>query len=75
MSADTPGLRRLVHDIRGPLSVIISYASLMADGSAGPLTPEQRQMAADMLESAREIAAAVEHLGALARAAEQEPPS
>lgn len=59
--AETPTtLARLAHDIRGPLSVILSYASLLDEGAAGPLTAEQREMVADMLTSAKEIATAID---------------
>jgi signal transduction histidine kinase len=32
-----------VHDLRNPLNVISGYGGLLADGSLGPLNPEQRE--------------------------------
>lgn len=70
MTADPAGarrLRQLAHDLRGPLSVVISYSTLLTEGSLGPLTDEQRSALADVLRCGQEMAALVD---ALSEAAE-----
>jgi signal transduction histidine kinase len=61
-AAPSEALRRLVHDLRGPLTYLVGYAELLAGQN---LSPEVvRQMAQEMLRAAEQLAA---RLDALAR--------
>ena len=49
----------LSHELRTPINVIMGYTSLVADGMAGPTTPEQREYLARALEGAETLLALV----------------
>ncbi|MGC8874751.1 MAG: sensor histidine kinase [Chloroflexia bacterium] len=43
------------HELRTPLTAIKGYAHLLIDGTAGPLTPEQRDALRTILESTEQV--------------------
>jgi signal transduction histidine kinase len=51
-----------VHDLRNPLNVISGYGSLLADGTLGPLSPEQSE-AVDAIN--RQLTVLLGHIGQL----------
>ena len=55
----TAYLRSLAHDLRSPLSALLSYSALLRDGALGPVNDAQRAALDDMVASARELAAIV----------------
>ena len=59
----TAYLRRLAHDLRSPLSALLSYSALLRDGALGPVNDAQRAALDDMVLSARELAAVVATIG------------
>ena len=59
----TPYIRRLAHDLRSPLSALLSYSALLRDGALGPVNDAQRAALDDMLASARELEAIVGAIG------------
>jgi diguanylate cyclase (GGDEF)-like protein len=50
------------HDLRSPLHVILSHAALVADGMAGPVTPDQRQHLEAIERQGRRMATLIEEL-------------
>lgn len=56
-------LRRLAHDLRSPLSALLSYSALLREGALGPVNDAQRAALDDMVASARELAAIVGAIG------------
>jgi signal transduction histidine kinase len=56
-------LRRLAHDLRSPLSALLSYSALLREGALGPIIDAQRAALDDMVTSARELAAIVGAIG------------
>ena len=60
----TAYLRRLSHDLRSPLSALLSYSALLREGVLGPVNDAQRAALDDMAVSARELAAIVAAIGA-----------
>ena len=54
-------LTAMAHDLRAPLNALLGYTSLLADGAFGPLTDEQRDIAATLERQAIEL---VDLLGA-----------
>ena len=56
-------LRRLAHDLRSPLSALLSYSALLREGALGPVNDAQRAALDDMVLSARELAAVVAAIG------------
>ena len=56
-------LRRLAHDLRSPLSALLSYSALLREGVLGPVNDAQRAALDDMAVSARELAAIVAAIG------------
>ena len=59
----TAYLRRLAHDLRSPLSALLSYSALLREGALGPVNDAQRAALDDMVASARELAAIVGAIG------------
>ena len=59
----TAYLRRLAHDLRSPLSALLSYSALLREGRLGPINDAQRAALDDMVASARELAAIVGAIG------------
>ena len=58
----TVDIRRLTHDLRAPLNGILGFAKLLHDGKGGPLTDQQREFAADVLESGHALLKVVQQL-------------
>jgi signal transduction histidine kinase len=54
-------LTAMAHDLRAPLNALLGYTSLLAEGAFGPLTDEQRDIAATLERQAVEL---VDLLGA-----------
>jgi signal transduction histidine kinase len=54
-------LSAMAHDLRAPLNALVGYASLLADQAFGPLSTEQREVAASLERQALEL---VDLLGA-----------
>jgi len=54
-------LSTMAHDLRAPLNALIGYTSLLGEGAFGPLTEEQRDVAATLERQAIEL---VDLLGA-----------
>src|SRR5262249_13663398 len=50
------------HDLRSPLHVILSHAALVADGMAGPVTPQQLQHLEAVERQGRRMASLIEEL-------------
>lgn len=59
------------HQLRTPLTVVLGYTELLADGIAGPLTPLQREYVARVLASGSEL---LQLIDSLFRAAEASSP-
>jgi two-component system cell cycle sensor histidine kinase PleC len=55
-------IRRLTHDLRAPLNGVLGFAKLLHNGKAGPLTDQQREFAADVLESGQALLKVVQQL-------------
>jgi signal transduction histidine kinase len=55
-------IRRLTHDLRAPLNGVLGFAKLLHNGKAGPLNDEQREFAADVLESGQALLKVVQQL-------------
>jgi His Kinase A (phospho-acceptor) domain len=51
---------RLSHELRTPLNAILGYAELLLDGSAGPLTAQARECAANIQAAGRHLLRRVE---------------
>jgi signal transduction histidine kinase len=45
----------MAHDLRAPLNALLGYASLLGDGSFGPVTTEQRDVCATLERQATEL--------------------
>jgi signal transduction histidine kinase len=43
---EATALRRLVRDLRNPLTSVVGYLDLVLEGGAGPLSAEQREFVA-----------------------------
>ncbi|MDE3165753.1 MAG: PAS domain S-box protein [Acidobacteriota bacterium] len=65
--ARTRFLSNVSNDLRVPLNSIVGFAELMVDGKIDPLSADQRECAADILSSARHLAAVIDQLLDLAR--------
>jgi signal transduction histidine kinase len=48
-------LTAMAHDLRAPLNALLGYASLLGDGSFGPVTTEQRDVCATLERQATEL--------------------
>jgi signal transduction histidine kinase len=48
-------LSAMAHDLRAPLNALVGYASLLGDGTFGPLTDQQREIAAILERQAIEL--------------------
>lgn len=59
----TAYLRRLAHDLRSPLSALLSYSALLRAGALGPVNDAQRAALDDMVASAQELAKIVGAIG------------
>jgi len=55
----TAYLGRLAHDLRSPLSALLSYSALLREGALGPVNDAQRAALDDVVASARELAAII----------------
>ena len=55
-------IRRLTHDLRAPLNGVLGFAKLLHNGKAGPLNDQQREFAADVLESGHALLKVVQQL-------------
>jgi signal transduction histidine kinase len=53
---------RLTHDLRAPLNGVLGFAKLLHNGKAGPLNDQQREFAADVLESGQALLKVVQLL-------------
>ena len=63
VSADgSVDIRRLTHDLRAPLNGVLGFAKLLHNGKAGPLNDQQREFAADVLESGHALLKVVQQL-------------
>jgi signal transduction histidine kinase len=58
---------RLTHDLRTPLNGVLGFAKLLHNGRAGPLTDQQREFVADVLESGQKLLTIVQQLEAEGR--------
>jgi signal transduction histidine kinase len=56
------------HELRTPLNAVIGYADLLADGVAGPLTPQQRGLLQRQRESGQQLLGVIEDVLSFARA-------
>jgi len=65
--AEGQGLRRLFHDMRTPLNIIIGWADLMARGEVDPVTPQQREILGYILEAGQQMQTLVERASLEAR--------
>jgi PAS domain S-box-containing protein len=65
--ARTRFLSNVSNDLRVPLNSIVGFAELMVDGKIGPLSPDHRECAGDILASARHLAAVIDQLLDVAR--------
>ncbi|HET6521972.1 MAG TPA: histidine kinase dimerization/phospho-acceptor domain-containing protein [Geminicoccaceae bacterium] len=59
-AADAGECDRLSHELRTPLNAILGYAELLLDGSAGPLTVQARECAANIQAAGRHLLCRVE---------------
>ncbi len=59
----------LNHDLRTPLTVIISYAHTLAQGKAGPLTDKQRELLETVVEQGFKMDAMLNELVSVMRQA------
>ena len=60
-------LSHISHELRTPLTTIVDFTSLLAEGMAGNLSPEQQNYLAIVLQSANQLAEMVNSLLDLAR--------
>lgn len=60
-------LAALSHELRTPLSAVIGFGSMLDDGDAGPLTPEQKAYMKNLLTGANALRATVSDLLELSR--------
>jgi K+-sensing histidine kinase KdpD len=60
-------LAALSHELRTPLSAVIGFGSLLTEGDAGPLNPEQQAYLSHMLKGADDLHATVTELLELSR--------
>ena len=73
--SDDDGIRRRVrHDLRSPLSVILGRAEILLSEIHGPLTPEQRKSLDDIVRHALRMNAELTELADLLDAARGNPP-
>jgi signal transduction histidine kinase len=56
-SDDPARLGRLLHDLRGPLTSVLRYGELLADGTAGPLTEPQSALLVRVQRNAERLVA------------------
>lgn|GEM_PF-3475334 len=50
------------HELRTPLTSIVGFTELLAEGAAGPVTAEQRQLLATVAQNAARLMALVDSL-------------
>jgi signal transduction histidine kinase len=55
-------IRRLTHDLRAPLNGILGFAKLLHNGRAGPLSEQQLEFVADVMESGQALLKVVQQL-------------
>jgi signal transduction histidine kinase len=55
-------LAKLTHDLRSPLNGVLGFGKLLHDGKAGALSEQQRELAADILESGQALLGVVTQL-------------
>ena len=60
-------LANTAHELRTPLTAVMGYGDLLADGGFGPLTPEQKDAMAKLMETTRAMMILVQDIHDYAR--------
>ena len=60
-------LSNTAHELRTPLTAVMGYGHLLADGGFGPLTPEQKDAMAKLMETTRTLVSLVQDIHDYAR--------
>jgi signal transduction histidine kinase len=55
-------MKSQTHDLRSRMNVIIGFTDLLHAGMIGPVNPDQKQMLAQILETAQRVYQTVEHI-------------
>jgi len=58
-AAQRKRMRRLFHDMRGPLNVVIGMTELLVNGEVDPSSPQHREFLNDVLAAGRRLLALV----------------
>ena len=67
-------LRKLGHDMRGPLNILISTSDMLAEGNYGPLTPKQERATARLQRSSTRLLAILDDFMTYIKASASELP-
>ena len=73
--ADRKRLKRLFHDMRGSLNVVIGMSELLVSGAVDPAAPQHQEFLADVLTAGRRLLELVDEFSSSAdRGAENGQP-